>query len=177
MNNRLILALGLVVVCNSVVASQPYAGQQQREIKSLSGKQIDGLLNGKGMGMAKPAELNHYPGPKHVLEVRDKLNLSQQQLQQTQKFFDEMKKEAMALGELIVIQERQLDQLFASGAVDNKNLSETLNRIALLRGQLRYVHLKTHLRQKNIMTAQQIKHYDVIRGYGSGKHHMHKHDH
>jgi len=175
MKSRLMLLLGFVVVSHAAFAVQPYAGQQQREIKSLSSDQVDGLLQGKGMGMAKAAELNHYPGPKHVLDSSDKLNLSQGQLQKTRFFFDEMKKEAMALGEKIVIQERRLDHLFASQTIDEKSLADTLNEIAMLRGKLRYVHLKTHLKQKGIMSAQQIKHYDNVRGYGTGKHHQHHH--
>jgi hypothetical protein len=47
----------------------PYAGQQTRAIKALSPEDLAGLLNGEGMGMAKAAELNGYPGPVHVLEL------------------------------------------------------------------------------------------------------------
>src|ERR1043166_1905183 len=43
----------------------PYAGQQSREIKSLSDQEIDGLKNARGLGLAKAAELNGYPGPRH----------------------------------------------------------------------------------------------------------------
>ena len=43
-----------------------YAGQQARSIKALDDAEIDTLLNGRGMGLARAAELNHYPGPKHV---------------------------------------------------------------------------------------------------------------
>ena len=40
----------------------PYAGEQGREIKALSTKDIDDLTQGRGMGLAKAAELNRYPG-------------------------------------------------------------------------------------------------------------------
>jgi hypothetical protein len=40
----------------------PYAGQDQREIKSLSAQDVTDLLAGSGWGFAKPAELNGYPG-------------------------------------------------------------------------------------------------------------------
>src|SRR6266540_3233648 len=42
--------------------TSPYAGQQTREIKSLSAQDIDDLLNARGMALAKAAELNGYPG-------------------------------------------------------------------------------------------------------------------
>src|ERR1041385_4623917 len=54
----------------------PYAGQQSREIKSLSDQEIDGLKNARGLGLAKAAELNGYPGPMHVLELADALNIT-----------------------------------------------------------------------------------------------------
>src|SRR5581483_6020910 len=54
----------------------PYAGQQSREIKSLSDREIDGLKNARGLGLAKAAELNGYPGPMHVLELADALNIT-----------------------------------------------------------------------------------------------------
>jgi hypothetical protein len=41
----------------------PYAGQEKRAVKTLSpDEEIQALLNGRGMGLAKVAELNHYPG-------------------------------------------------------------------------------------------------------------------
>ena len=46
----------------------PYEGQESRDIKALSDEEIRGLLNGQGMALAKAGELNHYPGPMHVLE-------------------------------------------------------------------------------------------------------------
>jgi hypothetical protein len=40
------------------------------------------LLKGEGMGMAKAAELNGYPGPTHVLTLAKELALTESQLQQ-----------------------------------------------------------------------------------------------
>ena len=39
------------------------------DIKSLSQDDQSALLAGRGMGLARPAELNGYPGPAHVLEL------------------------------------------------------------------------------------------------------------
>src|SRR5262245_12308395 len=62
----------------------PYAGMQHRGIKALSEQQIADLRAGKGMGLALAAELNGYPGPIHVLELGDRLELSAQQRQRLQ---------------------------------------------------------------------------------------------
>ena len=57
----------------------PYTGQQNREIKALSPQEMQNYLEGKGMGYAKAAELNHYPGPAHALELADRLELTSEQ--------------------------------------------------------------------------------------------------
>jgi len=54
----------------------PYTGQEMRDIKLLSDKDIQSLQNGTGEafgGMAKLAELNGYPGPRHVLDMASEL--------------------------------------------------------------------------------------------------------
>ncbi|MBW2146214.1 MAG: hypothetical protein JRI22_04235 [Deltaproteobacteria bacterium] len=53
----------------------PYAGGERRSIKALSPELVQDYLNGKGMGLSLAAELNHYPGPAHVLELASELNL------------------------------------------------------------------------------------------------------
>ena len=50
-----------------------YAGQQNRQIKALSAQEQQDWLEGKGMGLAKAAELNRFPGPMHALEHADAL--------------------------------------------------------------------------------------------------------
>lgn len=68
--------------------SNSYAEMQARANKALSAEQIDGLSHGKGMGMAMPAELNGYPGPRHVLELASQLGLSEEQRARTQALFE-----------------------------------------------------------------------------------------
>ena len=54
----LLLALALPVEAQH---HQPYAGQQERDIKSLTADEVKRYLSGSGMGFAKPAELNRFP--------------------------------------------------------------------------------------------------------------------
>tara|TARA_B110000196_G_C21048804_1_gene616265 strand:- start:48 stop:323 length:276 start_codon:yes stop_codon:yes gene_type:complete len=60
----------------AVADAQPYAGQHQRSIKALSKNDIQGYKSGAGLGMAKAAELNHYPGLIHILEFAAPLKLN-----------------------------------------------------------------------------------------------------
>ncbi len=177
---KILLSILLSMSAQVIAIEQmPYAGQQNRTIKALSTSEIEGLKNGKGMGLAKAAELNHYPGPRHVLDEANKLSLSNSQLSKTNNLFDEMKKEAMMVGEKIIFAERELDALFARKKISKIKLKEKLLEIGKYRTQLRFVHLKTHLEQKKILSSRQIKHYDMLRGYNgdAAKHHNHNGHH
>jgi hypothetical protein len=68
-------------------SQSPYASQESREIKSLSPQEASDLLAGKGMGFAKAAELNGYPGPAHVLELAAQLQLTPEQKTRTETLF------------------------------------------------------------------------------------------
>src|SRR4030065_1872841 len=73
----LLSALGIAsFVYATQPARSPYAGQETRGIKSLSDREVQEYLAGRGMGLAKAAELNNYPGPAHVLELSDRLRPS-----------------------------------------------------------------------------------------------------
>jgi Spy/CpxP family protein refolding chaperone len=94
-------------------APQSYAGQEARNIKSLSPEEIDAYLAGKGMGLAKAAELNGYAGPSHVLELASQLELTPEQRAETEALFASMQKEASELGRSLVEEERKLSQVLS----------------------------------------------------------------
>ena len=154
-------------------AESPYTSLQEREIKAISQEQIEGLQTGQGMGFALAAELNGYPGPKHVLELRDDLNLTADQLRRVEAVFAEMKTSAEQLGRQIVDRERELDRHFASHAIDAETLSEQVARIAELEGRLRGAHLQAHLEMVEVLSQHQITRYIELRGYEGGEHSRH----
>lgn len=167
-----IIVVLIVFVATSVLAGQehsPYSGSENREIKALSTEKISGYIKGKGMKLSLPAELNHYPGPKHVLDFGDKLGLSPEQTEATKKIRKSMFKNARHLGKQIVHKERQLDELFAGQAADALALESLVYSIAVLRGQLRYAHLKAHLETRELLSEKQVKEYDRLRGYWQGQ--------
>jgi Spy/CpxP family protein refolding chaperone len=152
----------------------PYAGQQTRTIKALSSDEIRGYEGGKGMGFAKAAELNGYPGPMHVLELAAKLDLTSDQRERTAALFKRMEADAIALGRRLVDAERELDASFASRTITPDALAAALARIADLQARLRGVHLEAHLEQLRLMTPAQVAPYVELRGYrastGHGRH-------
>ena len=180
LSSAVILSAFAFVNTASAAPPSSYAGQDQREIKALSSEEIEGYLAGKGAGLAKAAELNHYPGPAHVLELADKLQLSEEQKKRTQAIFDAMQQEAIKQGKALVEKERELDRLFATGGATSGSLRSTLKQIGELQAGVRWSHLQAHIEQKAVLTKTQVALYDELRGYtsqgGSGQgSHSHKH--
>lgn len=164
----LLLALAPCVLLASGIS--PYSGEETRAIKSLSANEVEALRRGDGMGFAKPAELNHFPGPKHVLAMADKLELTPEQIAATEALYAAMKKDAIDIGEQLLAAELRLDQAFASESVSSQSLHAALLEIGTLRAQLRFVHLVAHLQQKQLLTTQQNQKYGTVRGYHDATH-------
>lgn len=151
----------------------PYTGLQARTVKALSEADLEAFRTGQGMGLALAAELNQYPGPRHVLELAEALDLSPAQRTETQRLFDAMQAAAITLGEQIIEQETLLDRRFAHAHIDAETLRTLLDEIGALQAELRFVHLDAHLAMRTLLSDEQIARYDELRGYtgeGGGAH-------
>ena len=172
---RLITAVVLCVAGTTTLAqtASPYAGQESRDIKSLTADEIAGYLTGKGMGLAKAAELNGFPGPMHVLELERQLALTADQRSRTQALFASMESRASSLGRALIDEERKLDRLFATKAITADALNRSLAEIGSLQAKIRAAHLEAHLAQAEILTPEQIAKYPALRGYAAAAHGAH----
>ena len=151
----------------------PYYGQESRGIKALSQKDVEGLLTGAGTpfgGMAKPAELNGYPGPRHVLDAIEagEFNVTPEQKDKIAALFEEMRAQAVQVGEKIVATEQELDDAFSGGTITDDYLQEKTVSSANLYGDLRAVHLQYHLAMMDVLTPEQVLAYNELRGYVTG---------
>ena len=179
--------LGIITACsnqNATPAEQttpptpsPYRDLLDSEIRGLADQTIEEYLTGKGMGLALPAELNGYPGPRHLLDLADDLDLTSEQTAQIQALFDEMQPQAIALGKDILTAEATLEEDFRQQTIDNNSLESQLQTIATLQAQLRFVHLNTHLATVEILSPHQITLYNSLRGYSDMPmdHNQHRH--
>ncbi len=145
--------------------ASPYAGQQTRTITSLSADDQKALSNGEGWGLAKPAELNGVPGPAHLLELADKIGLSPSQVDQLNKLFKDMKVQAIALGNEYMAAEKTIDEYFRSGNLSDRALREVVDQAEQTRANLRFLHLSYHHRTLDVVTPEQVKQYNELRGY------------
>src|SRR5262249_36861770 len=98
-------------------ANAPYAGQQSSSVPGLSEAEIASLRSGTGMGLARPGEINGYPGPRHVLDLADELALTSEQRTAMQALFDQMQAEAIALGDRFLSRYAALEQAFRAGTI------------------------------------------------------------
>ncbi len=165
------IALALPTAASLAQSQQPYAGLEARSIKALSDQQIADLKAGRGMGLALAAELNGHPGPMHVLELADPLDLSGQQRAKMQELFAAMKAEAIPLGERLIAQEAELDKRFAGKTITPASLAAATEAIGATHGALRQTHLKYHLFTLELLTPAQVQRYAELRGYKTGMQH------
>ena len=138
---------------------------ESRAVKALSEQQMADLRAGRGMGLALAAELNGYPGPLHVLELADGLQLSADQRRRLQQLFEAMKAEAIAAGERLIDAETALDQAFKDRSITAERLAELSAAIGIAQGELRAVHLKYHLTTAELLTPTSRAATPSLRGY------------
>jgi Spy/CpxP family protein refolding chaperone len=153
--------------------TQPYAGQHTRAVASLSDEDVSGFLDGRGMGLAKSAELNGHPGPMHVLELAEQLKLTPEQRQLVEAAFARMKAKAKALGDAYIAAEKAVDQAFKSGRADAAEVAARVAEANRLLGEVRLSHLLAHVEITPALTPEQRARYAELRGYAGGSTHQH----
>ena len=157
------------------VTQSPYNSQLSSPVRGLSAQEVDDLLNGRGSGYARMAELNSYPGPAHVLELREQLELSAKQVQRIKTVFQKMNREAKEIGQEIVEREQELSAAFANNDITPAELQPQTQLLAELYGGLRTTHLEAHLEVTPMLSPEQISAYNTLRGYTGGEAHNSHH--
>jgi len=154
----------------------PYAGEQTRQIKALSPDEVSGYVTGGGMGFARAAELNSYPGPMHVLELKSELGLSAEVAARLADLMQAHKAQARSLGEKVVQLEQELDGLYKERRASAPEVEALALRIGEAQARYRASHLTTHLTTAAMLSPEQIARYNALRGYGDTAQ-GHKHGH
>jgi hypothetical protein len=159
------IAAAIAPAAAQMQPGHPYVGLQVREAKTLSEEQLSDLKAGRGMGLALVADMNGYPGPRHVLDLADKLGLTEQQRTSIQQLFHTMKSEAMPIGAKLITAEKALNRQFAERTMTPERLQAATAAIAQIRGELQNTHLKYHLSTAALLSPSQITRYAELRGY------------
>jgi hypothetical protein len=162
----LALALTWPLLAGAETAS-PYAGMERRDLKALSEADIEELRRGGGWGLALAAELNGAPGPAHLLELKDQIALSPEQVAGIEAIFAAMKAEALPAGEKLIATEAAIEAAFRAGAMPEDELRALIGEAEAARADLRFIHLKRHLETPPLLRSEQITRYRELRGYGA----------
>lgn len=147
-----------------------YIGQENEIIKSLSSEDIESLETGTGDAfgsMAKLAELNGYPGPRHILDLGKELGLTTVEKEYIIIIYNDMKREALISGQEILQIEKTANELFANKSISDSELQRLIIKSAENYGKLRYIHLTTHLKIMDILSQEQIILYNTLHDYNT----------
>jgi hypothetical protein len=158
-------------LASAAPSESPYKNQTQNQIKSLTKDDLDGLRKGSGTpfgGMAKAAELNGLPGPRHALDFKEQLDLSPQQVKQLTSVFEKMHAKATTIGKELIEIESSMDKKLKNRELTPKALQVLVDRSAKKYGELRFSHLVAHLDTADVLSKDQISAYNRLRGYSSG---------
>jgi len=127
------------------------------------------LENSEGSGMAAYADRNGYPGPKHILELQEKLELNDDQIKQIEAIYEEMAEKARIKGQEVIDAEVRLNELFGARAASEETVRSMSTQIGWLRGELRSIHFAAHLQASVVLTPEQTVRYTDLR-HGKDKH-------
>ena len=123
----------------------------------------ENVRDGRGFGMAFVADQQGYPGPLHVLELKDRLRLSRDQEAKAEVLLAAMFAESRPKSARLLHAEARLRQLFATGRPDETAVRTAVGEVETARADVRLVHLLFHLKMRDALTDEQRRAYQEAR--------------
>jgi Spy/CpxP family protein refolding chaperone len=161
----IVATAGLLATASSVSWGQHghghEGGHQAAEACSAEFDKVVG--EGRGFGLAFAADQNGYPGPLHVLELKDRLKLTADQEAKTQALLHAMFVESKPKSARLLEAEAKLRRLFADRAADDAAVRAAVAEVERARSEVRLVHLLTHLKTRELLTEDQRRIYHEAR--------------
>src|SRR5262245_41873426 len=139
-------------------------GHQAAEACSAEFDKVVG--EGRGFGLAFAADQNGYPGPLHVLELKDQLKLTADQEAKAQALLHAMFAESKPKSARLLEAEAKLRRLFADRAADDAAVRAAVAEVERARSEVRLVHLLAHLKTRDLLTEDQRRIYHAARWSG-----------
>lgn len=141
---------------------QPGAAPGHQIAQSCAEQFTKVVGEGRGFGMAFAADQNGYPGPMHVLELKDRLKLTAEQEAKAQELHAAVRAE-LAKSTRLLEAERRLERLFADRTAAEPSVRAAVAEIERARTDVRLVHLLAHLRTRDLLTDEQRRLYHEAR--------------
>jgi Spy/CpxP family protein refolding chaperone len=172
----LVLAVSVSVTLHELRPSTASAAAQHAHGSHASGgdaphrrmqaalDEIDRVVaQGRGAGMAFAADQNGYPGPIHVLELKERLHLTPAQEARITALQRAMFAEARPKSARLLEAEARLRRLFSEGAADEASVRAAVVEVERARTEVRLVHLLTHLQTRAVLSDEQRRLYHEAR--------------
>ena len=121
------------------------------------------VSEGRGFGLAFAADQHGYPGPLHVLELKDRLQLTPAQETRMRALFEAMLAEARPRAARLAAAEARLRRLFADGGADEAAVRAAVADTEAARAELRLAHLRAHVQTRDVLTETQRRLYHHLR--------------
>jgi Spy/CpxP family protein refolding chaperone len=121
------------------------------------------VSDGRGFGMAFAADQNGYPGPMHVLELKDRLALTAEQEARVRALMHAMFAESRPKSSRLLDAEKRLRALFAGGGADEAAVRAATAEVERARTDVRLVHLLAHMKTRDVRTDAQRRAYHEAR--------------
>ena len=126
--------------------------RQKITLSALSKEDLKGLRRGHGTpfgDMAKAAELNGFPGPRHVLDLK-RNGLTSKQVSEIEEIYRKMNLLYIKVGAELVAK-AFMDREFKEKRVNSKSLKKMIQSSAVKYSELRYIQLVAHLETAKIL--------------------------
>ena len=136
-------------------------GHQKAQTCAKEFEQVVG--EGRGFGMGFAADENGYPGPMHLLELKERLGLTAEQAAKAQALVHAMFAESRPKSARLLEAEAKLSKLFADGAASKAAVRAAVAEVERARSDVRLVHLLTHLKTRDLLTEAQRRIYHEAR--------------
>ncbi|MGH7310040.1 MAG: Spy/CpxP family protein refolding chaperone [Candidatus Rokuibacteriota bacterium] len=120
------------------------------------------VADGRGFGMAFAADQNGYPGPMHVLELKEVLTLTPEQEARTRELHAAVRAQ-LPKSQRLLDAEQRLERLFADRAATEERIRAAVLEVERARTDVRLVHLLAHLRTRELLTEEQRRLYHRVR--------------
>jgi len=170
MRGSLVLALALALIPLSTNAQ--HAGHQHTAGEVSDGhlravaclEEFDAVVrDGRGFGMAFSADQNGYPGPMHVLELKERLALTADQETRVRALLQAMFAQSRPKSARLLDAEARLRAIFAGGGADEAAVRTLTAEVEHARAEVRLVHLVAHLKTRDVLTDAQRRAYHEAR--------------
>src|SRR2546427_1982354 len=139
-------------------------GADGHQVAEACARELERVVGeGGGCGLAFAADQNGYPGPMHVLELRDRLKLTADQAAKVQELMHAMFAESRPKGARLLEAEAKLRRLFADRTADEATVRAAVAEVERARSEVRLGHLLTHLKTRALLTEDQRRIYHEAR--------------